>query len=261
LADNRSAFAVLRRSLRKRGFADVHPFDHNPFGGDVRGKAELLDACIADVCARTGAPQVDVVGHSLGGLIARYHAQVLDRSGRVRTVVTLGTPHGGTLAAQLLRAHPLVRELCPDSPVVAELARPAEGCRTRFVAYWGDLDPFVLPFSSGAIRHPDLDATNIRVPGAGHLTLPSCRTVAAGIAGLCVPFTGAAAIMAGADLGLPRTHATTGAGGHREAREDCGPCEGRTSGSGASLEAGGRNELPETTRFSAARNTPCAQAA
>lgn len=177
LADNRSIFAVLRRALHRQGFADVHLFDHNPLGGDIRSKAELLDHHIARVRAQTGAPYVHVVGHSLGGLVARYHAQLIDRGAHVRTVVTLGTPHRGTLAAQLLRAHPLVRELCPDSAVVAELALPAPGCTTRFLAYWGDLDPFVIPLASGAIDHPDLDATNIRVFGAGHLTLPACRSI------------------------------------------------------------------------------------
>ncbi|MCF2530051.1 esterase/lipase family protein [Yinghuangia soli] len=184
LADNRSIFAVLGRALRRDGMSSVHLFDHHPLGGDIRSKAELLDRHIAQVCARTGAPGVHVVGHSLGGLVARYHAQFVDRGARVRTVVTLGTPHRGTAAAQLLRAHPLVRELCPDSPVIAELAGPAPGCTTRFVAYWGDLDPFVVPCSSGALVHPDLDAASVLVRGAGHLTLPACRTVVADVCAL-----------------------------------------------------------------------------
>ncbi|MDI2126797.1 esterase/lipase family protein [Yinghuangia seranimata] len=197
LADNRSIFAVLRRALRRAGCASIHPFDHNPLGGDIRTKAELLDLHIAQVCARTGATAVHVVGHSLGGLIARYHAQFVDRGVRVRTVVTLGTPHRGTAAAHLLRAHPLVRELCPDSPVVAELAGPAPGCATRFVAFWGDLDPFVIPLASGALAHPDLDATSVLVPGAGHLTLPACRAVVSEVCALAAAASDAAPVRDG----------------------------------------------------------------
>ena len=37
-----------------------------------------------------------LVGHSLGGVIARYAMQVLGASGRVRGLITLGTPHRGT---------------------------------------------------------------------------------------------------------------------------------------------------------------------
>ena len=177
LADNHSIFAVLRRTLRRHGFGQLHHFDHNPLGGDVRAKAELLQQHIERVCEATGAAAVHVIGHSLGGLVARYHAQLVNAS-LVDTVVTLGTPHGGTYAAYVMRPHPLVRQMCPDSPVIAELAEPIEGCRTRFVAYWGDLDPLVLPCSSGAIAHPDLDARSVLVTGAGHLTLPQYGRVA-----------------------------------------------------------------------------------
>jgi hypothetical protein len=109
--------------------------------------------------------------------VARYYAQLMDTS-RVDTVVTLGTPHGGTFAAYLMRPLPLARQLCPGSEVITELAAPAPGCRTRFVAFWGDLDPMVLPCSSGAIDHSDLDATSVLVNGAGHLTLPQYGRVA-----------------------------------------------------------------------------------
>lgn len=170
LADNRSIFGPLRRSLVRAG-ADVHAVNHNPVGGDVAGKAALLGRYIERVCARDGATGVHVIGHSLGGLIARYHAQLLGGDALVRTVVTLGTPHGGTRTARLLSAHPLVRELLPGGAPIAALAGPAPGCTTRFVAYRGDLDPFVLPLWSGAIDHPDLDAVNVLVPGAGHVTL------------------------------------------------------------------------------------------
>ena len=57
------------------------------------------DRCACEV---TGAQQVHVVGHSLGGLVARYHVQRLSGDARVHTLVALGTPHQGTMAAYLL---------------------------------------------------------------------------------------------------------------------------------------------------------------
>ncbi len=72
---------------------------------------------IRAVCARTGHSQVDVIGHSLGGLIARYYVQRLGGDIRAHTLVTLGTPHGGTRIAPLLSA-PVVRTStrAPDVP-------------------------------------------------------------------------------------------------------------------------------------------------
>ena len=47
---------------------------------------------IARVCRETGSPRVDVVGHSLGGLVARYLLELGD-GGRVGRLVTLGSPY------------------------------------------------------------------------------------------------------------------------------------------------------------------------
>jgi len=186
LADNRSIFAALRRGLARAGFTDVHAFDHNPVGGDVRGKAELLGRHIERVCERAGVEGVYVIGHSLGGLIARCQVQCLGGDVRVPTVVTLGTPHGGTRTARLLSAHPLVRQMCPDSPLIAELSGPAPHCRTRFITFRGDLDPFVIPARSGAIDHPDLDTIDVLVAGAGHVALTANRVVVDAVIGRLV---------------------------------------------------------------------------
>jgi hypothetical protein len=90
---------------------------------------------------------------------------------RVHTLVTLGSPHEGTMPAFVL-PHPLVRQLRPGSDVVRELAEPAPGCRTRFVAVWSDLDQMIVPKRSATIVHPDLAARNVFMRGCGHMSLP-----------------------------------------------------------------------------------------
>lgn len=124
---------------------------------------------------------MDVVGHSLGGLIARYYVQRLGGDQRVRTLVTLGTPHGGTRAVPLADAHPIVRQMRPGSKVLEELRELAAGCRTHFVAFWSDLDHVMAPLETACVDHPDLMAQNIRVTGIGHLALPVHPAVATGI--------------------------------------------------------------------------------
>ncbi|KOG88379.1 alpha/beta fold hydrolase [Streptomyces varsoviensis] len=179
--DNRSVFVLLRRYLRQRGRRRVESLNYSPLTCDIRTAAELLGRHVEELCARTGSPRVDVVGHSLGGLIARYYAQRLGGDARIRTLVTLGTPHGGTRAVPLLSAHPLVRQMRPDSPVITELARPAKGCRTRFVSFWSDLDQLMIPVETARLDHPDLRCRSVRVSGVGHLALPVHCAVAAGI--------------------------------------------------------------------------------
>ncbi len=91
--DNRSVFVLLRRSLAQHGRQQIESLNYSPLTCDIRIAAELLGRHIEQVCERTGSTRVDVVGHSLGGLIARYYVQRLGGDRRVRTLVTLGTPH------------------------------------------------------------------------------------------------------------------------------------------------------------------------
>ncbi|MEW5945654.1 MAG: hypothetical protein AB1742_05595 [bacterium] len=68
---------------------------------DVRTSAEQLGGFVADVLARTGARKVDLVCHSEGGLVARYYVQNLGGSPFVDDLVTIATPHRGTVMAEL----------------------------------------------------------------------------------------------------------------------------------------------------------------
>ncbi|MEU8893228.1 alpha/beta fold hydrolase [Streptomyces sp. NPDC048442] len=179
--DNRSVFVLLRRSLARHGWCHLASLNYSPLTCDIRTAAELLRRHVEEICARTGHSEVDIVGHSLGGLIARYYTQRLGGDTRVRTLVTLGTPHEGTRVAPPMSAHPLVRQMRPGSSLIEELALPAPGCRTRFVSFWSDLDQLMLPVETARIHHPDLIAQNVQVSGIGHLALPVHPAVAAGI--------------------------------------------------------------------------------
>ncbi|WP_225847826.1 alpha/beta fold hydrolase [Streptomyces sp. HPF1205] len=179
--DNRSTFTLLRRSLQRHGWKRVQALNYSPLAGDIRNTAQVLGPHIEQICEQSGHGRVDIVAHSLGGLIARYYVQRLGGDTRVRTLVTLGTPHAGTRSIPALAPHPLARQMRPGSEVLEELARPAKGCSTRFVAFWSDLDQLMIPAEAARLEHPDLTIANIAVSGIGHLSLPVHGTVAAQI--------------------------------------------------------------------------------
>ena len=176
LVDNRSVFAVMRHGLRRRGFAQVCTWNYSPLLRSVESAAAALEQHIERICRETGHERVHVVGHSLGGLVARYLVQRLGGDARVESLVTLGTPHGGSRWAHVLPT-PLVRQLRPGSPLFQELATPAPGCRTRVTAVYSDLDQMVVPSAAGRCDHPDLQARNVLVRGVGHMSLPIHRGV------------------------------------------------------------------------------------
>jgi pimeloyl-ACP methyl ester carboxylesterase len=171
LVDNRSIFTLLRRALRRRGFGRVITLNYSPLTQDIRGVAARLEALVERTCEETGYERVHVIGHSLGGIVARYYVQRMGGDRRVHTLCTLGSPHAGTHAAKLWPGG-VVRQLRPGSELMQELAAPAAGCRTRFVAFWSDLDQLIVPQRAAALDHPDLAARNVPLRGVGHMSLP-----------------------------------------------------------------------------------------
>lgn len=176
IVDNRAVFTMLRRQLARRGFGRIVTMNYSVLTADVRSAAAQLGRVVEQLVEETGYDRVHVVGHSLGGLVARYYVQRLGGDKRVHTLVTLGAPHSGTNAARLIPQR-LVRQMRPGSDVMKELAEPAPGCATRFLAFWSDLDQIIIPKSSARLDHPDLNARNVLLRGVGHLSLPIDRRV------------------------------------------------------------------------------------
>jgi pimeloyl-ACP methyl ester carboxylesterase len=84
-------FLALRRFLARRGIRRFASFSYLPRLDYPRLAPRLLDELRA-VRAESGAAQVDVVGHSLGGLLARYVVET-DGERLVRRLVTLAAPY------------------------------------------------------------------------------------------------------------------------------------------------------------------------
>lgn len=174
--DNRSIFTLLRRSLRGRGFGRTYALNYSPLSDDISDVAVRLGVLIDEVCEQTGYDRVHIIGHSMGGLVARYYVQRLGGDRHVHTVCTLGTPHSGSHVAKLV-PWPVARQMRPGSDLITELEGPAPGCRTRFIAIWSDLDQLVLPQRNARIQHADLRARNVLIKGIGHMSLPVDRRV------------------------------------------------------------------------------------
>lgn len=119
--------------------------------GDLAEQARVLDATVARLLAG-GAPSVDVVGYSAGGVVARLWARDHDGRRKARRVVTLGSPHHGTdVAALALRVAPAscppaCQQLAPHS---ALLERLNSGDETpdgpMWVTVWSNADEVVTP--------------------------------------------------------------------------------------------------------------------
>ena len=179
---NHTIFTVMERALRRRGFQTLSTYDYGLLTHNIAHAAARLGEAVAQLSTTTGYERIHVIGHSLGGLIARYYVQRLGGDHHVHTLVTLGTPHQGTQLAWAAPLLPLVRQLTPNSSVIQELAEPAPECQTRFIAFYSDIDHLVIPGHNARLDHPDLHVQNIQVRGVGHLSMPNNGRIAFTIA-------------------------------------------------------------------------------
>jgi pimeloyl-ACP methyl ester carboxylesterase len=150
-------FRALDRSLAARGVGTVASFSYLPRVDYQRLAPRLADR-IAAVCRTTGAARVDVVGHSLGGLVARYLIEA-GAGDRIRRLVTLGTPY-------LPRPNPPneLAVFASHDPLVPAPALPLRG-RTLVIPDCGHLGLLYPPAVHRAVL--------------AHLTRPSLRTARA----------------------------------------------------------------------------------
>src|SRR3954447_25372848 len=124
--------------------------------GDLTAQARALETTVRGLLT-AGAPSVDVVGYSAGGVVARIWADRFGGAAQARRIVTLGSPHHGTevanLAAQLApdQCPTACRQLAPDSDLLRGLpvgAIPGP----RWVSVWTAQDDVVTPPSSGRLE-------------------------------------------------------------------------------------------------------------
>jgi triacylglycerol lipase len=116
LAANSSGFLPLQAYLRMRGHRRQYAFNYRSRGSIERHALALK----REIDEHVRGGRIDIVAHSLGGLVARFYLQQLAGDRRVDRLITLGTPHHGTHAANFIPSG-FVRQLLPSGPFVQHL--------------------------------------------------------------------------------------------------------------------------------------------
>jgi triacylglycerol esterase/lipase EstA (alpha/beta hydrolase family) len=100
-----------------------------PGCGDIAQSARAVASQAQQVLNQTGAAQLDVIGHSEGGLALRYYVKNLGGTSQVATYVSLGTPQHGTTQASggFFGAFcPAVGQMAPNSTFLQSLNSPTD---------------------------------------------------------------------------------------------------------------------------------------
>jgi triacylglycerol lipase len=143
--------------------------------GELRAQVQVLDDAAQDALD-AGAPSVDVIGYSAGGVVARLWVATEDGARAARRVVTLGSPLHGTRIATA--GGVLAPDACPLacqqlSPGSALLAGIADEPAVAWLSLWTKNDRTVLPPDSarlpGAVNVPLQDVCPDAVVAHGQL--------------------------------------------------------------------------------------------
>jgi triacylglycerol lipase len=92
--------AALRIRLRAAGWEHVETLTFRQRTGSNRDHAAEIDSVVTQMLTSTGADEVDIVAHSMGGLATRWYLKTRTQA-RVRRAVFIASPHRGTLSAML----------------------------------------------------------------------------------------------------------------------------------------------------------------
>ncbi|MBI2059606.1 MAG: alpha/beta fold hydrolase [Nitrospirae bacterium] len=181
-----AAFQRMERIMESELFG-VFPvvLSYQPYSQDMRKSAEKARKTIDRVLKHVEARRVYLIGHSQGGLIARYIIQVLDGHTFVSHCITLATPHLGTYAAlpggvghgiatMLLERMGLIPriegesglQMVPGSRLLSEMNHRPLPPSVVFTSIYNYVDPLVWPPSYA--RLPYEDAHNILLKKIGH---------------------------------------------------------------------------------------------
>ena len=123
--------------------------------GDLSEQARALDTVVRAQLA-AGAASVDVIGYSAGGVVTRVWAARLGGAQVARRIVTLGSPHHGTDAAQLAAGvlgsgcPTACHQLAPSGDLLRDLPDAPSG--PRWTSLWTATDELVSPPDSARLK-------------------------------------------------------------------------------------------------------------
>ncbi len=168
---NAGVWHPFLRWFREEGVGSVYALSYGPPLASIdtfaAQAAQRIDAILAD----TGATQVIVVAHSMGGLVMRAYFR--EHGGaKVARLVTIATPHEGSMHAWLALGQS-VSQLRPRNAWLAELGQPEGHDLPPIVSVWSWHDSMVTPQTSSRVPFAD----NVEVTGVGHTAMLRDREV------------------------------------------------------------------------------------
>ena len=165
LFNNRASWFWMKRKLRKQGFNNIATINLSAWHNE-EVLTELVAKKVDELRHRLGVNKVHLVGHSMGGIIARNLIQHRGGASKIDRCIFLGTPHSGSKLAPFALS-PLGRILIPGSDFLRRLAEAPAPEGVSVTNIYTAKDNMILPHSNAALPWGDA----LELDGLGHTAL------------------------------------------------------------------------------------------
>ena len=161
--NNGGVWSFTARALEARGYR-VFTMDQPAFAS-IDSMGDRLALRVDAVLALTGAAQLTLVAHSMGGLVTRAYLRRYGGASIAR-LITLGSPHHGTFHAYLAGG-PNGAQMRPGNAWLVALGETP--VTVPFTSIYSIHDTIISPQDSSLMP----GANNVELSAVGHLSMPS----------------------------------------------------------------------------------------
>lgn len=132
---------------------------------------QLIDVKVAEIRELTGCQEIQMVGHSMGGVLSTLYSITPETpETKIGRVVTIGSPLKGTIAAPLAFFSKAAEQMRRDSSSLGLMKEEILNTdpSTRF-CHIGSTSDLIVPHKDSAWIDENRNAENHRIDGVGHI--------------------------------------------------------------------------------------------
>lgn len=145
-----SNWTSFMAEFRGEGYSgdELHAFDYN-WRQSNETSAEELSEYVDGVLEESGAERVDIVNHSMGGLVSQYYLTQLDGHQKVGHLASLAGANHGTTSASACTVYESCREMVPSSDFIERITAGDETPgETSYGTWYSACDGVIIPHTS-----------------------------------------------------------------------------------------------------------------
>lgn len=160
---NAGFWVSFKRHFAAQGLHALYTINLDPEFVSIDTYADQLAARVEQICAIHHRQKLILVGHSMGGLVCRAYVDRYNPE-TIHKVITLGSPHHGTLLAYLLHG-PNLFQMRPHNRWLNRLN--AKASDVTITTHYSVHDNIIVPQNSARLE----GAATFVLAGIGHLSM------------------------------------------------------------------------------------------